>query len=164
MFIYSCLHLNQYHQFLLNIPSQNGVTHVYVSFTTFIFNCYNLMNNLHTYITKVYATIATYYFYVSIPLGSIFMDLVLLFKWLQSEFNEMFPDLLDFLKEYVPFSTTSIVVSTISYVHMPFLLIVRVWFNYGVDLLVFDLKIRGIFFLFVASRSNMLFHHLWSTI
>jgi hypothetical protein len=164
MFIYSCLHLNQYHQFLLNIPSQNGVTHVYVSSTTFIFNYYNLMDNLHSYITKVHATIATYYFYVSTPLGSIFMDLVLLFKWLESEFNGMFHHLLAFLKEYVPFSTTSIVVSTISYVHMTLLLIVRTWFNYGVDILVFDFKIRDVFFLFVVCRSNMLFHHLWDTI
>jgi hypothetical protein len=76
----------------------------------------------------------------------------------------MFHDLLAFLKEYVPFSTTSIVVSTISYVHMPLLLIVRAWFNYGVDLLVFDLKIKAIFFLFIACGSNMLFHHLQGTI
>lgn len=45
MFISRYFCLNQYHQLFPSIPSQNGVSLVYLSFVTFIFSCCGLMDN-----------------------------------------------------------------------------------------------------------------------
>jgi hypothetical protein len=76
----------------------------------------------------------------------------------------MFHDLLALFKECVPLSTTSIVDSNISFIHMPLLVFGGTQFSCGADLLRCGLGARVIFFLlvarFVACKSNMLFHPL----
>jgi len=43
----------------------------------------------------------------------------------------MFHDLLAFFKEHLPLSTPFITTSNGSFIHMPFLLVVGIWFIYG---------------------------------
>ncbi len=88
---------------------QNGVTFICVNYTTFIFNyCKLIMDSPHFYIANVHLMILTPSFYVSTPLGLIFLDLVFPFKWLEIEFKIMFHILLALFKECVIFSITSL--------------------------------------------------------
>ncbi len=121
MLIFRCLRLNQYHQLLPGIPFRNGVSLVYFSFATFIFSCCRLMDNPHSCMSKVHLITTTSFFLVSTPLGPIFLDLVFPFRWSVVELIGMFHDLLALLKECVSLSTTSIIASNISFVHMPLL-------------------------------------------
>jgi hypothetical protein len=72
----------------------------------------------------------------------------------------VFHDLLALFKEYVLLSIASIIAFSVSFVHIPFLHIIDIQFNYSVDLLVFNLKIKGTFSLFVVCKYDMFFHHL----
>jgi hypothetical protein len=58
---------------------------------------------------------------VSTPHGPIFLDLVFPFRWSTMEIIGMFHDLVALFRESVPLSTTSIVASNVSFVHMPLL-------------------------------------------
>jgi len=168
MLIFGCLCLNQNHQLLLGIPTINGVTLVYVSSATFIFNYYRLMDSPYSCITNVHVITTTSSSFVSTPLGLIFLDLVFPFRWSTRELIGMFHDLLAFLMECVPFSITSIASSSTSFVHIPLLIFGSTWFNYGVDLLLCGSRVRGRFSLLIAKsttcKSNMLLHLLQGTI
>jgi hypothetical protein len=80
----------------------------------------------------------------------------------------MFHDLLAFLSERVPLSTTSIIASNISFVHMLLLVFEGTQFNSGVDLLLCGSRAKGRFSLLAIGsttyKPNMLFHFLWWTI
>ncbi len=82
----------------------------------------------------------------------------------KNELKGMFHDLLAFLKRYVLLSIASIIAFSVSSVHMPFLLVIHIQFNYTVDLLVSNLKVNGTFSLFVVCKYDMFFHHLWSIV
>jgi hypothetical protein len=75
----------------------------------------------------------------------------------------MFHDLLAFLKEHIPLSTTSTNVFNASSIHMPFLLAIGIQFICGGFLLVFNSWTWGKFSLSIACWSNMPFCHFWST-
>ncbi len=123
MFIFRYFCLNQYHQLFPSIPSQNGVSLVYVSFVTFIFSCCGLMDNPHSCMSKVHLIITTSSSFVSTPFGPIFLDMVFPFRWSIMELIGMFHDLMAFLRECVLLSTTSIVASNASSIHMPLLVL-----------------------------------------
>ncbi len=76
----------------------------------------------------------------------------------------MFHDLLAFLKECVPFSTTSTVVSNALFGHMLFLIVEGIRFNCGANLPFCGSRVGGRFSLFdvgfVACKSIMLVHLL----
>jgi hypothetical protein len=76
----------------------------------------------------------------------------------------MFHVLLALLNECVLLSTTFIVVSSASFVHIPFLHVVDAWFNWIVGVLLIHVGLGGGFSLCVECRSNMLFCHLWITV
>jgi hypothetical protein len=65
-------------------------------------------------------------------------------------------------------STTSIVASNISSIHMPLLDFKSTWFSYGADFLLCGLGVGGRFSLLnvgsTACKSNMLLHLLWKII
>jgi hypothetical protein len=75
----------------------------------------------------------------------------------------MFHDMLAFLKEHLPLSTSSITTSNGSFIHMPFLLVMGIQFIYGGFLLICDSWIRGRFCLSITCSSNMPLRHLRST-
>ncbi len=150
MLIFKCLHLNQNHHLLLGIPSWNNVNLVYVSSTTFILNCWRLMDSPHSCIANVHVITAKPSSFVSTPLGPIFLDLIFPHRWSKRELIGMFHDLLALLKECVPLSTTSMVVFNVSSIHMPLLVVEGIQFIYGDDLLLCGSKTRGRFFLFDA--------------
>ncbi len=76
----------------------------------------------------------------------------------------MFHDLLALLKECVPLSTTSIVASNVSFVHVPLLVFEGIRFNCGANFLLRGLRVGGRFSLliigFASCKYNMLLHHL----
>ncbi len=80
----------------------------------------------------------------------------------------MFHDPLALFKEHAPLSTTSIVASNISFVHMPLLVFEGIRFSCVANLLFRGLRVGGRFSLliarFVSCKSNMLLHHLQRTI
>lgn len=117
MFTSRYLCLNQYHQLFPSIPSRNGVSLVCVIHAILIFSYCKLMDNPHPCISKVHLII-TNLFFINTPPSPIFLGLVFLFKWLESEFKGMFHDMLTLLKEHVPLSITFIDDSNVSYVHM----------------------------------------------
>lgn len=91
----------------------------------------------------------------------IFLNFVFPFRWLKNEFKEIFHDPLNFLKEYVPLLLTSLIDSSASSIHVIFLLIVRISFNCGVNLMVFYSSARGTFSLFITCKSKLEFMISW---
>ncbi len=118
------------------------------------------MDSPHSYIANVHAINVESFSSVSTFFGPILLDLIFPFKWLELELIGMFHDLLTFLKEGVTLSTTSMVVSNASFIHMPFLIVEGIRFNCGVDLFLCGSRARGRFSLFdagfVACKSIML--------
>ncbi len=118
------------------------------------------MDSPHSCIANVHVITAESSTFIRTPLGPIFLDLVFPFEWLERELIGMLHDLLALLKECDPLSTTSMVVSNVSSIHMPFWVVEGIRFNYGVNLLLCGSRIGGRFYLFdvrfVAYKSNML--------
>jgi hypothetical protein len=87
------------------------------------------------------------------------MDLVLPFNLEENEFKGMSHEMLALLKEYIHFSTTSIVASIASFAHILsyLLFIVRTPFNYGVDFLLSNSRIVSTFSLSATCRSTCCF-------
>ncbi len=81
------------------------------------------MDSPHSCMSKVHLITTTSSSFVSTPFGPIFLDLVFPFRWLVVEFIGMFHDLLALLRECVALSTTSIVASNASFVHMTLLVL-----------------------------------------
>ncbi len=94
-----------------------------------IFNYRRLIDSLHSYIAKVHSITSASSYAMNTPFGPISLDLVFPFKWLESELVGMFHVLMAFLNECVPFSTTSIVVSNASSVHIHLSNVANVQFN-----------------------------------
>jgi hypothetical protein len=99
--------------------SQKGVSHVWVSFATFIFNFCKLIDNPISYIDKSLAIIAWSYFIIGTFADLGFLDLVFRYKWSNNDVRGMFQCLFVFFNEVVPFSTTSMASSSASLVHLP---------------------------------------------
>jgi len=129
-----CMCLNQYHQLLLSIPSWNNVGLFYVNFTTFSFNWCRLMDNMYFCIAKVHLITWTSSSIVSTPPNPIFLNLVFPWRWLENEFKGMFHVFLALLNECVPLSTTSIVISNASFVHILLLRVADAQFNWTTGL------------------------------
>ncbi len=123
---------------------------VYVSSITFIFNYFRLMDSPHSYIVNVHAITIASSSSISTPLIPIFLNLVFPFKWSKKELIGMFHDLLALLKECLPISTTSMVASNASFVHMPLLVVKGNQFNCGGDLLLYGSRVGGRFSFFDA--------------
>ncbi len=102
----------------LGTPSLNGVSLICVIFTTFNFNCYMVMDSLHSFIANVHSTMALSSSSINTSTNPIWRLLVLPFKWLDREVNGIPHDLHAFHKEWVPISTTSIASSWAWLVHV----------------------------------------------
>ncbi len=150
MLTFGCLYLNQYHQLLHGIPSENDIALIYVSFVIIIFNCCKLMDNPHSCIANVHVITTTYSSSISTPHGPIFLYLVFPCKWSTREFIVRFHELLAFLRECVPLSITAIVTSNLSSIHMPLLVFKNIWFNCGAIFLFCGSRVRGRFSLLVV--------------
>ncbi len=126
------------------------------------------MDNPHSPIANVHAIIVASFSSIRTPLSPIFHCLVFPFKWSEMELIRMFHALLTLCREYVPFSTTSIVNSKASCIHMPLLVVEGTQFSCD-DLLLCGSGVDGQFSLsaagdtlslFVVCKSSMLFCHL----
>ncbi len=98
-------------------------------------------------ITCLKSTSSIHLFFYKHTFWPIFLNMVFPFRWLVMEFIGMSHDLLTFLRECVPLSTTSIVIYSISFVHMPFLVFGGTRFSCGVDILFCGSKVKGSIFL-----------------
>ncbi len=130
------------------------------------------MDNPHSPVANVHSIIVASSSSVRTPLGPIFLYLVFSFKWSEMELIGMFHAPLTLHREYVLFSTTSIINSKVSSIHMSLLVVENIRFS-CVDILFYGLGVGGQFSLFVARgrlslfvvcKSIMLFHHLWRII
>ncbi len=73
MLNFGCRSLNQNHQELRGTPCLNGLTLVWITFATFIFNCCKVIDNPIFCKAIVQATIVSSSFYVSTPAGPHFI-------------------------------------------------------------------------------------------
>jgi hypothetical protein len=83
IFNFGCQCLNRYHQSFPWISILKRVGMVWVSFATFILNCYTIMESPQSYITNVQATIIAPLSFVNIASSLYFLDLVVPFKWFE---------------------------------------------------------------------------------
>jgi len=100
-------------------PRRKGVGLVWVNSTTFIFNCYRLINSPTSGIDKTQATTTWSSSTVSMLVGPGFLDLVFPYKWLDNEVRGMFECILAFLNKVVLFSIASMASSNVSLIHLP---------------------------------------------
>jgi hypothetical protein len=75
---------------LVSIPFWNDVGLVCVSFATSILNCCKVIDNMHSYIAKVQATMFACFFLLANMLALFSIHLVLPFKWFERDFKGMF--------------------------------------------------------------------------
>ncbi len=111
--------MNQYHQEFLGIPFLKRVGLICVNFATFILNWCKVIESLHFCIPKIQATSASSSWFVSTPCGPCFFYFIFPFKWFERDVISIYQNLLVFFKDSCLFSTTSIVVSSTSNVHLP---------------------------------------------
>jgi hypothetical protein len=102
----------------LNVVGLIGWWSYLGKFSTFILNCCSVIENPHSYISRIHAITITSSSYLNTLASPIFP-----FKWLKRELGGMFQDLLAFFNECVPFSIASMVSSNVWFVHFPFFLI-----------------------------------------
>ncbi len=121
MLTFGDLRLNHYYQFLLDIPSHNGVALVCVSSASFIFSW--LMDSPHSCIINIHAITTTSSYYVNTPHDPILMDLVFPFMWFKWNFIGMFHELLALFRAYVLFQQHSLLPLMFYLSKMPFLVV-----------------------------------------
>jgi hypothetical protein len=137
--------LNQYHHEFLSVPPWNVVAWVWVSFTTFNLNYYNVINSPHSCIQGIQSIRATSFSFVNTFNGLCFMDLVLLLRWFDNYVKGIFQIWLS-VNDVILLSITSIACSKAFVVHL------FLWFIIALLFVLADL-----WFLFCGSGTFSLF-------
>ncbi len=137
-----------------------------MSFGTFGFDYYEVMDNITSCISITWATSVLSSLSINIPYEPTFIELVLPFKWFKRKVHDTCQKLLVFLKNNWPPSTTSIVFSKALLVHFPRWEVARRFFIF-VDLFVegalvngmFSLSIVDLFLESILSHTRYIKHH-----
>jgi hypothetical protein len=116
-----CLFWNQRHHESPRTPSLNGVGLVWVIFATFNLSYCKVTLSPHSCIVKVHVITTASSCSDSTLASPIFLDIVLLFRWLDREVRSIHQWRLAFRNEWVPHSTTSIAFSKDWFVYVPLL-------------------------------------------